>query len=157
MLLSEDALYRKIAVDVAGVAEVWLQPVLLQSARSKIVGFEDYQKALVGLAAHRHAHVSITSRSLNWAYDNDSDGRLELQSACKLFRWAWRRFGITLRCGTRRIGSDLEQGTTRMHRSVLGLQAFSSRRLLAHAPKTTIGSSVTLPPLARNLLVSLPM
>jgi tetratricopeptide (TPR) repeat protein len=76
VLLSDDAIYRKIASDIVGVPGIWLQPVLLQAARSKIFGFQEYQKALVGLAAHRHGHVSVASGSLQLAYDSDVDGTL---------------------------------------------------------------------------------
>lgn len=76
VLLSDDAIYRKIASDIVGVPAIWLQPVLLQAARSKVLGIQQYQKALVGLAAHRHGHVSVASASLQLAYDSDLDGTL---------------------------------------------------------------------------------
>lgn len=76
LLLSDDAIYRKLASEVFGVDGLWLQPIILQVTRLGNMKFAEYHKALVVLAAHRHGHVWISSADLQRAYNEDGDGSL---------------------------------------------------------------------------------
>jgi hypothetical protein len=70
VLLSDDAVYRSLARQLVGLEALWLQPVLMAATRRDCITVRTYANAVVGLAAHRHGHVSIASVDLLKAYEN---------------------------------------------------------------------------------------
>jgi hypothetical protein len=76
VLLSDDALYRKLAADVFKIEGLWLQAVLLQMVRARDLILEQYNSSVIGLAAHCHGHVWTSADNLRLAYESDTDGSL---------------------------------------------------------------------------------
>lgn len=72
-LLSEDLRYRQWAQQTLQRPGLWLQALLMEMVEAGAMALSEYADAVVGLAARRHGHVSLTSEILYDICNRDTD------------------------------------------------------------------------------------
>ncbi len=72
-LLSEDLRYRQWVQKTLERPSLWLQALLMEMLEAGVMSRADYADAVVGLAARRHGHVSVTSETLYDICSRDTD------------------------------------------------------------------------------------
>ena len=83
LLLCEDLMMRQRASEAFRTKGVWLQAVLMSAEQDTTMSHNAYSDAVVYLAAHRHAHVSLNMPVLLSAFERDESPDLSnLQALC---------------------------------------------------------------------------
>jgi len=77
LVLSDDLLYRSLALELHGREGAWLQAALMVACMTEVIGIGRYADAVFGLAVRRHSHVSLTSLILLEIFEHDLTNELE--------------------------------------------------------------------------------